>query len=55
MIEEKEIGCWDCALDGVKSGKFVCPDCGTEIAHNCKEYSHKKIWAEKSEREINGR
>lgn len=41
MIEE--VGCWNCALDGVKSWKPVCPDCGTEIAHHCKEYSHEKI------------
>lgn len=44
----KEIGCWNCALDGVKSGKFVCPDCDTEIAHNCKKYRHEKIYVEKS-------
>ena len=45
MINEvKEIGCWNCALDGVKSGKPVCPDCGTEIAHHCKEYSHEEIY-----------
>lgn len=41
MIEE--VGCWNCALDGVKSGKTVCQDCGREVAHYCKEYSHEKI------------
>ena len=49
MIEE--VGCWNCALDGVKSGKTVCQDCGREVAHYCKEYSHEKIWVEKSEME----
>lgn len=48
MIEEKEIGCWNCALEGVKSGKHCCPDCGTEVAHYCKEYSHEKILVENS-------
>lgn len=49
MINEiKEIGCWNCALDGVKSGEPVCPDCGTEIAHNCKKYRHEKVYIEKS-------
>ena len=43
----EEIGCWNCVLDGVKSGKPVCPDCGTEIAHHCKEYSHEKILVKK--------
>lgn len=47
MIEE--VGCWNCALDGVKSGKTVCQDCGREVAHYCKRYSHDKIWVEKPE------
>lgn len=55
MIEEKEIGCWNCALEGVKSGKHCCPDCGTEVAYYCKEYSHEKILVEKSEMERNSR
>jgi hypothetical protein len=49
MIEE--VGCWNCALDGVKSGKSVCPDCGTERARNCDLYIHEKIQVEKSEME----
>jgi hypothetical protein len=49
MIEE--IGCWNCALDGVKSRKFVCPDCGTERARSCGLYIHEKIQVEKSEME----
>ena len=40
---EMEIGCWNCAISGIKDGKPVCPECGTEIAPLCKEYSHKKI------------
>lgn len=40
---EMKIGCWNCVLDGIKKGKPVCPDCGTEIAPLCKAYSHKKI------------
>ena len=55
MIEEKEIGCWNCALEGVKSGNHCCPDCGTEVAYYCKEYSHEKILVEKSEMERNSR
>lgn len=49
MIEE--IGCWNCALDGVKSRNFVCPDCGTERARSCGLYIHEKIQVEKSEME----
>ena len=49
MIEEIEIGCWNCALEGVKSGKPCCPECGTEIAHYCGAYSHEKVVVEKSE------
>jgi hypothetical protein len=45
MIEE--IGCWNCALDGIKSGKSVCPDCGTERAYYCKKYSHQKVVCDK--------
>ena len=40
---EMEIGCWNCAISGIKNGKPACPDCGTEIAPLCKEYSHEKI------------
>ena len=38
MTDERteEVGCWNCALDGVKTGKPVCPDCGTEVARYCK-------------------
>lgn len=39
----EEVGCWNCALDGTKSGKPVCPDCGAEIAYYCGAYSHEKI------------
>ena len=46
-----EIGCWNCAINGMKNGKPVCPDCGTEIAQFCKEYSHEKIWVKKPEQE----
>jgi hypothetical protein len=49
MIEE--IGCWNCALDGVKSGKSVCLDCSTERARYCGLYIHGKIQVEKSEME----
>lgn len=48
-FEEKEIGCWNCALEGVKSGKPCCPDCGTEVAHYCGAYSHDKVLVEKSD------
>ena len=48
-MTKEEIGCWNCILDGVKSGEPVCPDCGTEIAHNCKKYRHEKVAVEKSE------
>lgn len=40
--EMTEIGCWNCVIRGIKKGKPVCPDCGTEIAPLCKEYSHEK-------------
>ena len=42
-LAENEIGCWNCVIRGIKKGKPVCPDCGTEIAPLCKEYSHEKI------------
>ena len=42
----EEIGCWDCVLDGVKSGKSVCPDCGTDTAYYCKKYSHQNVVSE---------
>lgn len=48
-MTKEEIGCWNCALDGAKSGEPVCSDYGTEIAHNCKKYRHEKIYVEKSE------
>ena len=47
----KEVGCWNCALDGVKSGEPVCPDCDTEKARHCGLYIHEKIQVEKSETE----
>lgn len=47
-----EIGCWNCAISGIKNGKPVCPDCGTEIAPLCKAYSHEKIWVKKPENDI---
>jgi len=47
MIEEVKVGCWNCAVEGVKSGKLVCPDCGTEVAQYCGAYSHEKICVEK--------
>ena len=39
----EEVGCWNCALDGAKSGKTICQDCGREVAHYCGAYSHEKI------------
>jgi hypothetical protein len=48
---EEEIGCWSCAVDGMKTGKLVCPDCGTEISHYCGMYSHEKVVVSKMERE----
>lgn len=42
-IQTDEIGCWNCAISGIKNGKPVCPDCGTKIAPLCKAYSHEKI------------
>lgn len=50
---EEEIGCWNCALEGIKTGKPVCPDCGTEIAHHCNKYNHKKVEVETQEYENN--
>ena len=46
MIEEVKVGCWNCAVEGVKSGKTVCPDCGTEVAQYCGAYSHEKVCVE---------
>jgi hypothetical protein len=40
---EEEIGCWDCAVEGAKSGKLVCPDCGTDRARFCNKYRHERI------------
>ena len=48
----KEIGRWNCALDGIKSGKPVCPECGTEIAHYCGAYSHEKVFVSERKQSI---
>lgn len=48
MKVQEEVGCWGCAVDGMKTGKPVCPECGTEISHLCGSYSHEKVWVEKN-------
>ena len=48
---EEEISCRSCVVDGIKTGKPVCPDCGTEIAYYCGMYNHEKNrkWREKKD------
>lgn len=52
MKVQEEIGCWSCAVDGIKTGKPVCPECGTEKSHFCGSYNHEKVWVEKNVKDM---